>query len=34
MERCAATVPENADEDSKERTMKRCMRSKGYGLMF
>jgi len=34
MERCAATVPANADEDSKERTMKQCMRAKGYGLTF
>jgi hypothetical protein len=34
MERCAATVPANADDDSKERTMKQCMRAKGYGLTF
>jgi hypothetical protein len=34
MERCASTVPTNADDDGKERAMKRCMRGKGYGLEF
>lgn len=34
LERCAETVPSNADENRQDRVMQRCMRAKGYWVMF
>jgi hypothetical protein len=34
LERCADTVPANADESGQSRAMQRCMRAKGYWVMF
>jgi hypothetical protein len=34
LERCAATVPSNADEDGHGRKMEQCMRAKGYWVPF
>ena len=34
LERCAATVPSNADENGQSRVMERCMRGKGYWVWF
>ena len=34
LERCADTVPSNADENGQGRVMQQCMRAKGYWVMF
>jgi hypothetical protein len=34
LERCAETVPSKADENGQGRAMQRCMRAKGYWVMF
>jgi hypothetical protein len=34
LERCAETVPSTLDENAQGRAMERCMRGKGYWVMF
>ena len=34
MERCAGAVPPNIDENAQGRAMERCMRAKGYWVMY